>query len=94
MSGTKGIEDRAGVFDALSAVRNRQADGLVVARLDRLARDLKVLQESLLGEVRRLGGEVFTTSAGEAGYLADDPDDPSRRLIRHVPGRSPSTSAP
>ena len=29
---------------------------------------------------------MFTTSAGEAGYLTDDPDDPSRRLIRQVLG--------
>jgi hypothetical protein len=27
---------------------------------------------------------VLTTSAAERDYLADDPDDPSRKLIRHV----------
>ena len=29
---------------------------------------------------------MFTTSAGEAGYLEDDPTDPSRKLIRQVLG--------
>lgn len=44
------------------------------------------MQETLLAEVRRLGGEVFSMSAAEAGYLSDDPDDPSRKLIRQVLG--------
>ena len=56
-----------------------------VYRLDRLARDL-IVQETVLAEVKRLGGEVFSTSAAEAGYLSDDPDDPSRKLIRQVLG--------
>ncbi len=67
--------------------------GIAVYRLDRLARDL-VLQEQLLAEVRRMGGQLFTTSAAEAGYLADDPDDPSRRLIARCSERSASTSGP
>jgi DNA invertase Pin-like site-specific DNA recombinase len=29
---------------------------------------------------------VFTTSAAETGYLSDDPDDRSRKLIRQVLG--------
>jgi DNA invertase Pin-like site-specific DNA recombinase len=66
-------------------VRDRQVSGVVVYRLDRLARDL-VLQESLLADIRRMGGELFTTSAAEASYLTDDPDDPSRKLIRQVLG--------
>lgn len=54
-------------------------------RLDRLARDL-VLQEQLLAEVRRLGGVVLSASEAESAFLADDPDDPSRKLIRQVLG--------
>jgi DNA invertase Pin-like site-specific DNA recombinase len=84
-SGSNGIESRIGLGDALAALKNRQAAGLVVYRLDRLARDL-VLQEQLLAEIRRMGAEVFSTSAAEAAYLADDPGDPSRRLIRQVLG--------
>jgi DNA invertase Pin-like site-specific DNA recombinase len=36
--------------------------------------------------VRRLGGGAFSTSAAESGYLVDDPDDPSRKLIRQILG--------
>jgi DNA invertase Pin-like site-specific DNA recombinase len=85
VSGAKDLADRPGLGDALDAVRSGAVGGLVVYRLDRLARDL-VLQEQLIAEVRRLGGVLFTTSAGEAGYLDDDPDDPSRKLIRRVLG--------
>jgi DNA invertase Pin-like site-specific DNA recombinase len=85
VSGTKDLLDRPALADALEALRRRQAQGVVVYRLDRLARDL-VLQEQLLAEVKRLGARVFTTMAGEAAYLEDDPDDPSRRLIRQILG--------
>jgi DNA invertase Pin-like site-specific DNA recombinase len=85
VSGSNGLETREGLADALEALKSRQAGGLVVYRLDRLARDL-VLQEKLLADVRRMGGEVFSTSSAEASYLTDDPDDPSRKLIRQVLG--------
>jgi DNA invertase Pin-like site-specific DNA recombinase len=85
VSGTKGLDERVGLAAALGALRSRAVQGLVVYRLDRLARDL-VLQEQLLREVHRMGGELFSTSAAENGNLKDDPDDPSRRLIRQVLG--------
>jgi DNA invertase Pin-like site-specific DNA recombinase len=85
VSGSNGLDMREGLADALQAVRDHQAEGLVVSRLDRLARDL-VLQEQLLADVRRMHAEVFSTSAAEASYLSDDPDDPSRKLIRQVLG--------
>jgi DNA invertase Pin-like site-specific DNA recombinase len=85
VSGSNGLETREALPEALAALQGRSAAGLVVYRLDRLARDL-VLQEQLLAEIKRMGGEAFTTSAAEAGYLADDPDDPSRRLIRQILG--------
>lgn len=85
VSGSNGLETRNGLPEALGALQSRTAAGLVVYRLDRLARDL-VLQEQLLAEVKRMGCEVFSTSAGEAAYLGDDPDDPSRRLIRQILG--------
>jgi len=44
------------------------------------------VQETILAEVRRIGGEVFSTSPAEASYLTDDPDDPSRKMIRQVLG--------
>lgn len=85
VSGTKELHHRPGLADALDALRERTVSGVVVYRLDRLARDL-VLQEQLLAEVRRLGGTMHSTSAAEASYLTDDPDDPARRLIRQVLG--------
>jgi DNA invertase Pin-like site-specific DNA recombinase len=85
ISGSNGLESRLGLADALAAVHARKAEGVVVPRLDRLARDL-VLQETLLGEARRLGGQVFSCSDAEAEFLVDDPADPSRRLIRQILG--------
>jgi DNA invertase Pin-like site-specific DNA recombinase len=85
VSGSNGLAHRTGLADALDLLRDGKAKGLAVYRLDRLARDL-IVQEQILAEVRRIGGEVFTTAAGEAGYLTDDPDDPSRKLIRQVLG--------
>jgi DNA invertase Pin-like site-specific DNA recombinase len=85
ISGAKELDDRPGLADAIGALKDKNADGVVVYRLDRLARDL-VLQEQLLAEVRRQGGDIFSTSSAEAGYLADDPDDPSRKLIRQILG--------
>lgn len=85
VSGSNGLDSRHGLPDALEAIRDGRAQGLVVYRLDRLARDL-IIQETLLAEVRRKGGQLFSTSAAESGYLADDPDDPSRKLIRQVLG--------
>jgi len=85
VSGAKELDDRPGLADALDIIRGTKAQGIVVPRLDRLARDL-IVQETILAEVRRIGGEAFSTSPAEASYLTDDPDDPSRKLIRQVLG--------
>jgi DNA invertase Pin-like site-specific DNA recombinase len=85
VSGSNGLEDRVALSDALQALRDRRAVGLLVYRLDRLARDL-MIQEQLLAEIRRMNAKVFSTSKGEDAYLVDDPDDPSRRFIRQVLG--------
>jgi DNA invertase Pin-like site-specific DNA recombinase len=85
ISGAKELEDRPGLADALDMIRSGKAQGIVVPRLDRLARDL-IVQETILAEIRRIGGEAFSTSPAEASYLTDDPDDPSRKLIRQVLG--------
>ena len=60
-----------------------RATGLIVAKLDRLARALHV-QESVLQVVWRSGGSVFTADGGEV--LEDDPDDPMRTFVRQVMG--------
>ena len=85
VSGSNGLDTRDALPEALEALRERRAAGLVVYRLDRLARDL-IVQETLLAELRRVGADVFSTSAAEAAYIGDDPDDPSRKLIRQVLG--------
>jgi len=87
VSGSNGLDARVGLADALRALRTSAADALVVYRLDRLARDL-VLQESLLGEVWRMGRRVYSTSPAEDAFLDPDgaADDPSRALIRQVLG--------
>lgn len=85
VSGANDLENRPALADALELLRAKGAAAIVVYRLDRLARDL-VLQEQLLAEVWRMGADLFSTFASEADYLADDPSDPSRKLIRQVLG--------
>lgn len=85
ISGSNGLDTRLGLGDALALIEEGKAEGLVVYRLDRLARDL-VLQEQLLADLRRMGGRLFSTSAAEQGYVDDDDSDPSRAMIRQILG--------
>ena len=85
VSGTRTIDERVALGGALEALKHQTAGGLVVYRLDRLARDL-VVQEQILAELRRLGASLFSTSPAENELLIDDPDDPTRKLIRQVLG--------
>ncbi len=82
-SGAEGLAVRLGLAAALSDLEEGRAGGLVVARLDRLARDL-VVQEQILAEVWR-SGEVFSCAGGEHD-LRDDSGDPSRKLVRRLLG--------
>lgn len=83
VSGRSPVEDRPGLLDVISMLRDQDADTLLVARLDRIARDLTV-QEAVLAEVWRLDAEVHTCDLG--AVLRDDPDDPMRTAIRQVMG--------
>lgn len=87
VSGSNGLDTRQGLLEALGALQGNSVGGIVVYRLDRLARDL-VLQESLLAEIWRGGARLYSTSAAEDAYL--DPNgadaDPSRALIRQILG--------
>ena len=58
----------------------RDADLLVVPRLDRLARDLLV-QETVLGRLRQHGREIRSVAEPDI-----DSDDPTRVLVRQVLG--------
>lgn len=84
-SGMADHADRPGLAEALGHLVAEVADGIVVARLDRLARD-QVLQEQLLAEVLRLGGELHSCSPTEDASLLDDENDPTRALIRRIIG--------
>lgn len=84
VSGTKDAVDRPGLSAALDALRPPpQATGLLVARLDRLARALHV-QEAVLAVAWAAGASIFTADDGEV--LRDDPMDPMRTFIRQVLG--------
>jgi DNA invertase Pin-like site-specific DNA recombinase len=85
VSGSNGLDMRLGLAEALDALRQGLGQGLIIYRLDRLARDL-VIQEQLLADLRRIGVVAVTTSAAETALLEDDPDDPTRRLVRQVLG--------
>jgi DNA invertase Pin-like site-specific DNA recombinase len=84
VSGAMEATEREGLSAALLALQEPpQAAGLVVARLDRLARALTV-QEAALAIVWRARGKVFTADQGEV--LQDDPDDPMRTALRQIVG--------
>ena len=80
VSGT--VEDRPGLTELLASLA--PGDVVVVATLDRLARDL-LTQEFLLRDIRR-GADLISCSTAETDYLQDDPHDPTRKLIRQVLG--------
>lgn len=82
-SGTLEAVDRPGLSEAIELVNAGTVDGILVADLDRLARKLTI-QEAVLALTWRAGGSVFTATGGEV--LCEDPDDPSRNLIRQVMG--------
>jgi DNA invertase Pin-like site-specific DNA recombinase len=84
VTGRYDAPDRPGLTEALQLVRRPpEADGIIVGKLDRLARALTV-QEAILALVWREGGKVFTAEDGEV--RRDDPDDPMRTAIRQVQG--------
>lgn len=83
VSGTIEAVDRPQLSAAIRALGSK-AEGILVADLDRFARSLTV-QEAALAVIWRAGGKVFNATSGGEVH-ADDPDDPSRTLIRQVMG--------
>jgi len=84
ISGSNGIDTREALPDALTALRDGQADGLLIPKLDRLSRDM-LLQEQLLREIWSMDREVFSALGSEQN-LRDDPDDPGREMLRQILG--------
>lgn len=85
ISGASELRDRAGWCEAAALVKSGKAEGVVVARLDRLARDVMV-QELLLRKLSDLGGIVLSTRESEDELLNGASKDPSRKLIRVICG--------
>src|SRR5207248_1129302 len=82
ISGSNGLEDRAGLMSAIARLEGGEADCLLVYRLDRLARDL-VLQELLVARLRANGTPVRSVTEPE---VETDTDDPTKVLIRQILG--------
>lgn len=82
VSGAKEAVDRPGLSEALLMVQEKAVDGLLIPRLDRLARSVTV-QEATLAFVWRHGGKVF---AADSGDIAEDHDDPYRIAMREMVG--------
>lgn len=81
-SGAADVIDRPGLAKALGHIQAGRADAVVVARVDRLARDL-VLSEWIRAEIIRAGGDLRSASNVEDAHLRDDPD-PAVGLVRQV----------
>jgi DNA invertase Pin-like site-specific DNA recombinase len=87
VSGTLDASERTGLAEALDGISShhsgRAAEGIIMGKLDRLARSLTV-QEATLALAWRAGGRVFTAADGE--ILQDDPEDPMRTAMRQMMG--------
>lgn len=83
ISGAAPVADRTGLVEALLWLSTERADGIAVASLDRLSRDL-VVQEQLYSEVTGMGCALRSALAAEDHALVHDEDDPSRALVRRI----------
>jgi DNA invertase Pin-like site-specific DNA recombinase len=84
VSGAEGLDGRFAFVEALDMVKAGEVDGILVRELDRLARDM-LIQEQFMREVWDGGGEVLSTHPSERN-LRDDPEDPTRKLLRRMIG--------
>ena len=85
ISGASELRDRAGWGEAAALVKSGQVQGVVVARLDRLARDVMV-QELLLRNLSDLGGIVLSTRENDNEMLNGESKEPSRKLVHVIMG--------
>jgi DNA invertase Pin-like site-specific DNA recombinase len=84
LSGTLPDQERPALLASLKAIRDGEAEALVIPSLNRLARLLHV-QEAILAKVWQMGGSVYSAEIhGEV--LRDDPDDPMRTAMRQMVG--------
>lgn len=90
VSGTVEGMDRPQFSELIASIECRRINGenivgIVVERMDRLARDLMV-QELMLAECRKRNIQVFSADRGDLSDVASDAGDPTRKLIRQVMG--------
>lgn len=79
-SGSNGLDNRVGLAEALAIAERGAVEGIVVYRLDRLARDL-LLQETVMGRMRSAGAEVLSVTEPDI-----DSENATRILVRQVLG--------
>lgn len=89
VSGTVEGMDRPKFSEMIEAIECRRLNGeeiagIVVERLDRLARDL-MIQEMLLSECRKRAISVYSAD-NDWSDISSDAGDPTRKLIRQVMG--------
>jgi DNA invertase Pin-like site-specific DNA recombinase len=79
-SGSNGLDARLGLAEGLARIERGEATGLVVHRLDRLARDL-ILQETIIGRLEAIAASVLSVAEP-----AMDGDDATRIMVRRMLG--------
>lgn len=79
ISGSNGLDTREGLAEAFRELESGQADGLVVYRLDRLARKL-ASQETWIERLEQRGRKVLSVTEPEYG------EDETRTFVRQVLG--------
>src|ERR1700678_1336861 len=82
ISGTKDLENRPALQEMMLALMSNGVKTVLIERLDRLARDL-MIQGTIIGDLRKRGFQLVSTSAAEADLCGDDP---SRKLMRQIMG--------
>lgn len=90
VSGTVDGLDRPKFAEMMESILDQRqngnpVDGIIIERMDRLARDLMV-SEVLLAECRKRKIQVFSADQGALIDMASDGVDPTRVLIRQIMG--------
>lgn len=85
ITGTSEFKDRLGWATAEARVKRHEVAGIVVAKLDRLSRDV-IVQETFIRNASASGVQVFSSIADENALLTGDPKDPTRKLVRTIMG--------
>jgi DNA invertase Pin-like site-specific DNA recombinase len=83
-SGSLEAAERPGLLEVLKAIRDREAESVIMRDLDRIARTLTV-QEGVLAQLWKLGGHAFVVTDPDE-VPQDDPDDPMRTAMRQMAG--------